>query len=110
MDEQIDGKTLIGTYICGEQPGEFRWQSGSLIQVYILKKLNLFDCYSFITLSTFYFLQAVVNGYWVVFEDIDKAPSDVQSILLPLLEGASFFVTGHGEVNVVFLFFKGVLK
>ncbi|KAG8656474.1 hypothetical protein MANES_04G142500v8 [Manihot esculenta] len=72
MDEQIDGKTLIGTYICGEQPGEFRWQSGSLIQ-------------------------AVVNGYWVVFEDIDKAPSDVQSILLPLLEGASFFVTGHGE-------------
>ncbi|XP_048233780.1 midasin isoform X2 [Ricinus communis] len=72
MDEQIDGKTLIGTYVCAEQPGEFRWQPGSLIQ-------------------------AVLNGYWVVFEDIDKAPSDVQSILLPLLEGASFFITGHGE-------------
>ncbi|XP_065866775.1 midasin [Euphorbia lathyris] len=72
MDEQIDGKTLMGTYVCGEQPGEFRWQPGSLVQ-------------------------AVLNGYWVVFEDIDKAPSDVQSILLPLLEGASFFVTGHGE-------------
>ncbi|KAJ9190362.1 hypothetical protein P3X46_001577 [Hevea brasiliensis] len=72
MDEQIDGKTLIGTYVCGEQPGEFRWQPGSLIQ-------------------------AVLNGYWVVFEDIDKAPSDVHSILLPLLEGASFFVTSHGE-------------
>ncbi|KAJ4836844.1 hypothetical protein Tsubulata_018473 [Turnera subulata] len=72
MDDQIDGKTLIGGYVCTEQPGEFRWQPGSLVQ-------------------------AVVNGYWVVFEDINKAPSDVQSILWPLLEGASSFVTSHGE-------------
>ncbi|CAK7356901.1 unnamed protein product [Dovyalis caffra] len=72
MDDQIDGKTLIGSYVCTEQPGEFRWQPGSLIQ-------------------------AVLNGYWVVFEDIDKAPSDVQSILLPLLEGAISFNTSHGE-------------
>ncbi|KAI8544654.1 hypothetical protein RHMOL_Rhmol08G0312700 [Rhododendron molle] len=73
MDEQIDGKTLIGSYVCSEKPGEFRWQPGSLTQ-------------------------AIINGIWVVFEDIDKAPSDVQSILLPLLEGATSFLTGHGEV------------
>ncbi|KAI7997867.1 hypothetical protein LOK49_LG10G01311 [Camellia lanceoleosa] len=72
MDGQIDGKTSIGSYVCTEKPGEFRWQPGSLTQ-------------------------AVLNGFWVVFEDIDKAPSDVQSILLPLLEGASSFFTGHGE-------------
>nr|XP_043616411.1 midasin-like [Erigeron canadensis] len=72
MDEQIDGKTLIGSYVCAEQPGEFRWQPGSLTQ-------------------------AIINGLWVVFEDIDKAPADVQSILLPLLEGSSSFLTGHGE-------------
>ncbi|CAN0878069.1 MDN1 [Linum grandiflorum] len=72
MDDQLDGKTLLGSYVCTEKPGEFKWQHGSLIQ-------------------------AVLNGYWVVFEDIDKAPADVQSILLPLLEGASSFVTGHGE-------------
>ncbi|KAI3727341.1 hypothetical protein L1987_67154 [Smallanthus sonchifolius] len=72
MDEQIDGKTLIGSYVCAEQPGEFRWQPGSLTQ-------------------------AILNGLWVVFEDIDKAPADVQSILLPLLEGSSSFLTGHGE-------------
>lgn len=35
MDDQIDGKTLIGSYVCTEQPGEFRWQPGSLIQVCI---------------------------------------------------------------------------
>ncbi|KAJ4717838.1 Midasin [Melia azedarach] len=72
MDDQIDGKTLIGSYVCTEQPGEFRWQPGSLTQ-------------------------AILNGYWVVFEDIDKAPSDVQSILLPLLEGSSSFAAGYGE-------------
>lgn len=33
-----------------------------------------------------------------MFEDIDKAPSDVQSILLPLLEGSSSFSVGHAEV------------
>lgn len=54
-------------------------------------------------LNDFHFPQAVLNGYWVVFEDIDKAPSDVQSILVPLLEGVSSFITGHGEVTSSFL-------
>ncbi|KAK9099489.1 hypothetical protein Syun_026534 [Stephania yunnanensis] len=73
MDEQMDEKTLIGSYVCAERPGEFRWQPGSLTQ-------------------------ALLSGMWVVFEDIDKAPSDVQSILLPLLEGSNSFFTGRGEV------------
>ncbi|RDX86825.1 Midasin, partial [Mucuna pruriens] len=73
MDDQIDGRTLVGAYVCTDRPGEFRWQPGSLTQ-------------------------AVQNGLWIVFEDIDKAPSDVHPILVPLLEGASSFATGHGEV------------
>lgn len=72
MDDQLDGKTLVGTYVCTEQPGEFRWQPGSLTQ-------------------------AIMNGFWVVFEDIDRAPPDVLSILLPLLEGSGSFATGYGE-------------
>ncbi|KNA10543.1 hypothetical protein SOVF_143350 isoform A [Spinacia oleracea] len=72
MDEQIDGRTLVGGYVCTEQPGEFRWQPGPLTQ-------------------------AIKNGFWVVFENIDQAASDVQSILLPLLEGGSSFLTGFGE-------------
>ncbi|TQE13576.1 hypothetical protein C1H46_000907 [Malus baccata] len=72
MDDQIDGRTLIGSYVCTEKPGEFRWQPGSLTQ-------------------------AVSKGYWVVFEDIDKAPSDVRSVILPLLEGANLFATGNGQ-------------
>ncbi|CAM0956904.1 unnamed protein product [Alopecurus aequalis] len=72
MDEQMDGRTLIGSYICTDVPGEFKWAPGSLTQ-------------------------AIVNGFWIVFEDIDKAPTDVQSILLPLLEGSSSFSIGHAE-------------
>lgn len=51
----------------------------------------------------YYEMQAVSNGFWVVFEDVDKAPPDVQCILLPLLEGTTSFFTGHGEVlwNIV---------
>jgi len=51
-------------------------------------------------LTTFckFLKQAILNGFWVVFEDIDKAPNEVQSLILPLLEGSSSFATGHGEV------------
>ncbi|KHN39656.1 Midasin [Glycine soja] len=73
MDDQIDGRTLVGAYVSADRPGEFRWQPGSLTQ-------------------------AVQNGLWIVFEDINKAPSDLHSILMPLLEGAVSFATGHGEV------------
>lgn len=52
----------------------------------------------------FCYLQAILNGLWVVFEDIDKAPADVQSILLPLLEGSNSFLTGHGEVLTFFCY------
>ncbi|CAA3030250.1 Midasin [Olea europaea subsp. europaea] len=86
MDEQIDGKTLVGSYVSTEQPGEFRWQPGSLTR-------------------------AVSDGFWVVFEDVDKAPPDIQSILLPLLEGATTFLTSHGEgvrVNESFRLFATV--
>lgn len=76
MDEQMDAKMLIGSYMCTERPGEFKWQPGSLAQ-------------------------ALVNGFWVVFEDIDKASPEVHSILLPLLEGASLYLSGRGEeINV----------
>lgn len=29
----MDCKMLVGSYVCSEQPGEFRWQPGSLTQV-----------------------------------------------------------------------------
>lgn len=34
MDDQMDSRTLVGSYVCTEQPGEFKWNPGSLTQVF----------------------------------------------------------------------------
>ena len=65
-------QALLGTYRCTEVPGEFVWQPGVLTQ-------------------------AVTNGYWVLLEDIDYAPMEVVSVLLPLLETRCLSVPGHGD-------------
>lgn len=33
LGDQADAKVLLGTYVCTEIPGEFRWQPGALTQV-----------------------------------------------------------------------------
>lgn len=43
MDEQMDSKTLIGSYTCTERPGEFKWQPGSLTQVCIILEMMFFS-------------------------------------------------------------------
>ncbi|XP_053396218.1 midasin-like isoform X2 [Mercenaria mercenaria] len=72
MGDQMDSKALLGTYRCTEVPGEFIWQPGVLTQ-------------------------AVTHGYWVLMEDIDFAPMEVISVLLPLLETRTLSVPGHGD-------------
>lgn len=32
LDDQIDSKTLLGTYVCSDVPGEFRWSPGVITQ------------------------------------------------------------------------------
>ena len=74
MGDQTDSKALLGSYVCTDQPGQFRYQTGPLAQ-------------------------AVIQGRWILIEDIDLAPMDVVSLLLPLLENGQLFVTGRGEVH-----------
>ena len=33
VDDQMDAKALLGTYVCTAVPGEFAWQPGPLTQV-----------------------------------------------------------------------------
>ncbi|MCO5604407.1 hypothetical protein L7F22_058572 [Adiantum nelumboides] len=72
LNEQVDGKTLLGTYLCTDIPGEFRWQPGAITQ-------------------------AVLQGLWLVLEDVDKAPSEVLSVLTPLLESRKIYIPGRAE-------------
>lgn len=117
MNDQIDGGTLVGGYVCTDRPGEFRWQPGSLTQVcfpfflyylvtssyetnrcYYVSVYSTYEESILFHLSVLFLSQAVQNGFWIVFEDIDKAPQDVHSILTPLLEGTGSFMIANGEV------------
>lgn len=73
LGEQTDGKLLLGTYCSGEKPGTFQWRSGVLTT-------------------------AVKEGKWVLIEDIDKAPTEVLSVLLTLLEKRELSIPSRGEV------------
>jgi len=65
-------QALLGTYMCTEVPGEFVWRPGVLTQ-------------------------AVTRGHWVLLEDVDHAPMEVVTLLLPLLESGTLTLPGHGD-------------
>ncbi|CAI8507145.1 unnamed protein product [Pichia kudriavzevii] len=73
LNQQTDSKTLIGTYTSGTKPGTFEWKNGVLTT-------------------------AVREGKWVLIEDIDKAPNEVLSILMGLLEHREITLPSRGEI------------
>lgn len=75
LGDQTDAKTLVGTYSTGSTPGSFEWRPGIL------------------TL-------AVQEGKWVVVEDIDKAPTEILSVLLPLLEKRELPIPSRSETII----------
>ena len=72
LNEQSDAKLLIGFYTSSNDRGAFTWQPGILTE-------------------------AVREGHWIVIEDIDKAPAEILSALLPLLERRELFVPHLGK-------------
>lgn len=72
LNEQTDAKLLIGMYISTGTPGSFQWQPGVLTQ-------------------------AVMEGRWVMIEDLDRAPTEILSTLLPLVERRELLVPHWGE-------------
>jgi len=72
LNEQSDAKLLIGIYTTGSQPGSFEWQAGVLTT-------------------------AVKEGRWIFIEDLDRAPNEVISTLLPLIERHELIIPSRGE-------------
>ena len=70
LDDSMDSKTLLGTYVCTDVPGEFKWAAGVVTQ-------------------------AVMAGEWVVIEDLDRAPFEVLSVLVPLLRSRTLIIPGR---------------
>ena len=61
VDEETDSKTLIGSHTTTDIPGEFTWRPGALTQ-------------------------AVRTGKWVLMEDVDSVPCEIQAAIVQLLE------------------------
>jgi MoxR-like ATPase len=73
VDSQTDSKSLIGTYICSDIPGEFIWKNGVIAQ-------------------------AALHGNWVVIENLDQVPVDVIASLLSLFESRTLFLPDRGSM------------
>jgi midasin len=72
LNEQSDAKLLVGMYATGANPGTFTWRPGVLTT-------------------------AVKEGRWIFIEDLDRAPNDVISTLLPLIERGELLIPSRGE-------------
>ncbi|XP_065904261.1 midasin-like isoform X2 [Dysidea avara] len=72
LGEHTDAKMLVGTYQCTGVPGEFEWRPGVLTR-------------------------AVLEGWWLVLEDLDQATADVVSLLLPLVKHCHLLLPGYTQ-------------
>ncbi|KAK8932931.1 Midasin [Metarhizium anisopliae] len=72
LNDQTDAKMLVGLYATDSKPGSFQWRPGVLTT-------------------------AVREGRWVLVEDLDRAPTEVLSTLLPLIERKELLIPSRGE-------------
>lgn len=73
LGSAVDAKSLLGGYICGEIPGEFRWLDGALTAA------------------------VRANERWIVLEQIEEASPEVMALIWPLLSERRLFVPGRSE-------------
>ncbi|TPX21820.1 hypothetical protein DIZ76_015784 [Coccidioides immitis] len=72
LNEQTDLKSLLGVYSTSTRTGGFAWQPGSLTR-------------------------AAKEGRWVLIEDLDRAPSEVLSVILPLIQNRELVIPSRKE-------------
>ncbi|EZF71748.1 hypothetical protein H105_06009 [Trichophyton soudanense CBS 452.61] len=72
LNEQTDSKSLLGVYSTSGQSGSFKWQPGVLTQ-------------------------AAREGRWILIEDLDRAPAEVISVILPLIENRELVIPSRRE-------------
>ncbi|KAJ3786228.1 hypothetical protein GGU10DRAFT_427553, partial [Lentinula aff. detonsa] len=78
-DTSLDPRSLLGSHVSSRtQPGTFEWKEGILVQ-------------------------AMREGKWVVFKDIDRGSNEVLALIKPLIEtlGLDKWVGGRASLEVV---------
>ncbi|KAL7067013.1 hypothetical protein ACR3K2_25750 [Cryptosporidium serpentis] len=74
LDSSIDSKILMGAWISGEKPGDFVWKYGILAE-------------------------CIMNGSWLLIENIGNAPSDVMAKINEIVDIISSCKFKHGVVS-----------
>lgn len=72
LNEQTDAKSLLGMYATSSTTGSFAWQPGVLTK-------------------------AAREGRWVLIEDLDRAPSEVIGLILPIIERGELTIASRRE-------------
>ncbi|KAF7714068.1 Uncharacterized protein PECH_004999 [Penicillium ucsense] len=72
LNEQTDAKSLLGMYATSSATGSFSWQAGVLTK-------------------------AAREGRWVLIEDLDRAPSEVLGLILPIIERGELTIASRRE-------------
>lgn len=72
LNEQTDAKSLLGMYSTSPASGSFAWQPGVLTK-------------------------AAREGRWILIEDLDRAPSEVIGLILPIIEKGELTIASRRE-------------
>ncbi|KAA8650735.1 AAA family ATPase midasin [Aspergillus tanneri] len=72
LNEQTDAKSLLGMYSTSPTTGSFAWQPGVLTK-------------------------AAREGRWILIEDLDRAPSEVIALILPIIEKGELTIASRKE-------------
>ncbi|KAL3462951.1 hypothetical protein BJX64DRAFT_287929 [Aspergillus heterothallicus] len=72
LNEQTDAKSLLGMYSTSSATGNFAWQPGVLTK-------------------------AAREGRWILIEDLDRAPSEVIGLILPIIEKGELTIPSRRE-------------
>ncbi len=72
LNEQTDAKSLLGIYTTSPIDGSFIWQPGVLAR-------------------------AMLEGRWVLIEDIHRAPPEVIGVLSPIIEHGEILISSRNE-------------
>ncbi|KKK12377.1 hypothetical protein ARAM_006103 [Aspergillus rambellii] len=72
LNEQTDAKSLLGMYSTSPNTGSFSWQPGVLTK-------------------------AAREGRWILIEDLDRAPSEVIGLILPIIEKGELTIASRRE-------------
>ncbi|KAF9893737.1 hypothetical protein FE257_009907 [Aspergillus nanangensis] len=72
LNEQTDAKSLLGMYSTSPATGSFSWQPGVLTK-------------------------AAREGRWILIEDLNRAPSEVIGLILPIIERGELTIASRKE-------------